>query len=283
MSAGSPARTPSERPDLEQKRTQARELLRALRNREARAALRFKWTCPRFRGKTPAEIWQESLKLADAQHVVARESGFDSWPALKRYVVALESDPAGPEARFEAAVRCLIHGDREGLADLLAGHPDLATARSARSHHAVLLHYVAANGVENEHQKTPPNAVEMAELLFQAGAAAVVDATADIYGGGSGSTPLVALVTSCHPHHAGVQPDLVRLFRRSGARVNGLYGDGLPLACALAFRPPRRLPVPWRSAARASTTSSSPPPSAARTSCVTSSTRAGPSLTRWQE
>src|SRR5438128_592353 len=122
MSVESPAPAPSERPDLEQKRTQARELLRALRNREERAALRFTWTCPRFRGKSPAEVWQTPLKLADAQHVIARESGFDSWPSLKGYVITLQSDPGGPVARFEAAVRCLIHGERDSLTALLTSH-----------------------------------------------------------------------------------------------------------------------------------------------------------------
>jgi hypothetical protein len=238
VSSAAAVPTPSERPNLEQKRVLARELLRGVRNREERAALRFTWNAPRFRGRTAVDVLRAPLKLADAQQVIARESGFDSWPKLKQYLQLLDADPQGPAALFEAAVRCIIQGDLPELSRLLHQHPELATMRSARSHRAVLLHYIAANGVEGEHQKTPPNAVQVTELLFAAGAAAVVDATAGFYGGGGGSTPLVGLVTSCHPAQAGLQGELVQRFCRAGACVNGIDDDGLPLASALAFRYP---------------------------------------------
>ena len=49
-----------------------------------------------------------------------------------------------------------------------------------REHGATLLHYVAANGIENYRQKTPPNIVELTKLLLDSGAA--VNAIADLYG-----------------------------------------------------------------------------------------------------
>ena len=61
-------------------------------------------------------------------------------------------------------------------------HALLARARSARVHHATLLHYVAANGVEDFRQQSPPNAVTGARRLLEAGAE--VDALADTYDGG---------------------------------------------------------------------------------------------------
>ena len=64
------------------------------------------------------------------------------------------------------------------------------------------------------------------------------NAPADFYGGKGGSTPLVALVTSGHPAEAGLQPDLVASFARSGQNVNGLDDDGMPIAGALLFRYP---------------------------------------------
>lgn len=229
----------SDRPNLEQKRKLAKELLKAVKRLDGKQAARFTWNHPRFRGKSAEGVIGESVTLADAQHVVARESGFDSWPKLIEYVRVLEAEPDGPVALFEDSVRAIIRGDANQLRALLRSHPDLVTMRSHRQHRCVLPHYVAANGVEDEHQIVPPNAPEIARILFDAGADKVVDATTDIYGGGPGSTPLVALVSSAHPHEAGIQAELVRIFCQAGASVNGLDDDGLPLSIALGFRYPK--------------------------------------------
>ncbi|MDA0744947.1 MAG: ankyrin repeat domain-containing protein [bacterium] len=132
---------------------------------------------------------------------------------------------------FESAVQAVIMGDMETLKLLLKENPGLARERSGAEHRGTLLHYVAANGVENELQKTPPNAAEVAKLLLDAGA----DVEATFLDGGSGSTPLVSLVTSVHPHAAGVAGELVELFLDAGAKVEGLDGDGQPLRLAILF------------------------------------------------
>lgn len=146
------------------------------------------------------------------------------------------ADPAA--AFFEAAVEAVVAGDEPALATLLRKHPELATASSPREHRANLLHYVAANGVEDERQRTPPNAVSIARLLVAAGADP--NATAEFYGSGPGSTALVALVSSGHPHEAGLQEELVRVFCSApGALPDGLDGDGYPMATAFTFFYPR--------------------------------------------
>ncbi len=239
MSRSSRASARSDRPDLEQKRKLAKELVKAVRRLDAGQAARFTWNHRRFRGKSGHSVVRDGVTLADAQHVIARESGFESWPKLTAYVREIETDPDGPAALFEEAVRGVIRGDTTGLRRLLRDHPEVATMRSARHHRAYLPHYIAANGVENEHQVVPPNAPEVARLLFAGGADAVVDATAGFYGGGGGSTPLVALVTSTHPHEAGVQKELVRIFCEAGAKVDGIDNDCLPMNSALGFRYPR--------------------------------------------
>ncbi len=137
------------------------------------------------------------------------------------------------ESQFEAAVEAVISGDVETLTALLREDPSLVVQRSGAKHKATLLHYVAANGVEPERQKTPRNAVEVAEILLNAGAE--VDSLAETYGGGSAQTPLMLLVSSAHPAQAGVQADLVETFCKAGAAVNGLDDNGAPLATALAF------------------------------------------------
>ncbi len=239
MSSPSSRPMPGDRINLQHKKKLAKELLKAVQRLDGQQALRFTWNVPRFRGQSGQDVIQAGVKLSDAQHVIARESGFDSWPKMVHYVEQLDADPHGPAAAFETAVRALIRGDVDELTRLLRAHPSLATMRSARQHRAVLPHYLAANGVENENQISPPNAPAVARVLFDAGADAIVDTTADIYGGGSGSTPLVALVTSVHPHQAGVQAELVRLFCAAGARVDGIEDDGMPLTSALGFRYPR--------------------------------------------
>ena len=103
--------------------------------------------------------------------------------------------------RWTRSFRATHHSLHRELKD----SPDLARARSERTHHSTLLHYVGANGVEGWRQRTPKNAVRIAELLIDAGSE--VDATADMYGGGCTTLGLVA--TSCHPRDAGLQQPLM--------------------------------------------------------------------------
>lgn len=133
-------------------------------------------------------------------------------------------------ARFERAADAVVDGDVATLRALLHEHPALARARSPRPHHATLLHYVAANGVEDERQRTPPNAVEVARVLLAAGAEP--DALADAYG--APCTTLSLLVSSTPPAEAGVQGELVRVLLGHGAAL-AWPGSGSALTTALAF------------------------------------------------
>ena len=103
-------------------------------------------------------------------------------------------------------------------------------ARSTSPHHAMLLHYVSANGVEPELQGPVANADEIAAVLIAAGAE--VKAGCDAYGW---SDTLGLVVTSDHPNDAGVAGRLVALLCSAGAAIDGPQGDGSPLAAALAF------------------------------------------------
>ena len=134
---------------------------------------------------------------------------------------------------FEMAADAVIEGRVSELRSLLRDRPTLASARSHREHHATLLHYVAANGVEQYRQKSPPNAVEIARILL--GAGAEVDALADTYAGGTTETTLNLLVSSVHPSDAGVQVPLVHTLLDHGAARDGIADDCSPLVTALAF------------------------------------------------
>ncbi|MEO0471019.1 MAG: ankyrin repeat domain-containing protein [Bacteroidota bacterium] len=132
---------------------------------------------------------------------------------------------------FEQAVQAIIHGEADRLRQLLDQEPNLIQARANAKHRASLLHYVSANGVEDALQRTPPNACEIAEIVLSAGADA--NATASMYSDNQ-DTALDLLVSSFHPFLAGVQADLVEVYVRHGANINGLRGDGAPLGLALA-------------------------------------------------
>jgi ankyrin repeat protein len=143
-------------------------------------------------------------------------------------------------ALFERAADAVVDGDVTTLAALLAKQPALATARSERVtdrdppvHRATLLHYVAANGVEDVRQRSPQNAVEVARLLLDAGADA--NALADMYGGQCST--LSMLVSSTPPARAGVQVPLIDVLADFGASVEST-GEGhwsSPLVTALVF------------------------------------------------
>jgi ankyrin repeat protein len=152
--------------------------------------------------------------LAQALFVIARAHGFKSGPGLVHHLDARGAAHT-PVSAFEGAADAIIAGDRTTLEQLLRDNPRLVHDRSGRQHRATLLHYVAANGVENYRQKTPPNIVEIAQLLLDAGAK--VDAEADVYGGGA--TTLALTTTSAHPRAAGVQHALAELLLERGARI----------------------------------------------------------------
>jgi len=90
----SPSRLPA-RQSLEQLSKQAKELLREFRAGDRAALERFRVTRPNpLRGAT----------LADAQFVIAREHGFETWAKLKHYIEAIR--PSGME-QFEQLARNL--------------------------------------------------------------------------------------------------------------------------------------------------------------------------------
>ena len=173
--------------------------------------------------------------LANAQFLIAGAHGFENWAEFANHLERITSgsrrDPKGQE--FEAAVDAVVTGDIATLDSLIRQQPDLVREQSARKHRATLLHYVAANGVEDFRQKTPPNAVTVAKLLLEAGAD--VDAIANTYGGGKAQTTMNLLVSSTHPADAGLQGALVETLLDFGAAINGLEDDSSPLMTALAF------------------------------------------------
>ena len=70
-------------PNLENLKKQAKLLLRWHRERHYPVAAQIREHLPRFLNMPDSEILAASFKLSDAQEMVARQHGFDSWQALK--------------------------------------------------------------------------------------------------------------------------------------------------------------------------------------------------------
>ena len=70
-------------PNLENLKKQAKVILRWHRERHYPVAAQIRWHLPRFLNMPDSEILAASFKLSDAQEMVARQQGFDSWQALK--------------------------------------------------------------------------------------------------------------------------------------------------------------------------------------------------------
>jgi hypothetical protein len=210
------------RPSLEQYKKQAKDFVKFGKSGDAEIVQRVKKYHPR-----PGQVLDAKFALAEAQLVIAREHGFESWPKFAKHIEALARENS-PVSQFELAADAVVTGDAAALESLLRENPKLIRARSTRVHRAALLHYVGANGVENYRQKSPKNAVKIAKILLDAGAE--VDAVADTYGKG---TTLGLVATSIHPKQAGVQIALLETLLDYGSAIDALPNGWSPLISAL--------------------------------------------------
>ena len=120
-------------PSLEQYEKQAKELLKAYRSADAEAIRRVKINHPRF--EKLAELSQvlplgfdiSKFSFADAQLVIAREHGFESWPKFAERIEATSSEAAAlanPVAGFIQAA--IWHGTLDAAEAILTAHPEIA-------------------------------------------------------------------------------------------------------------------------------------------------------------
>jgi hypothetical protein len=111
---------------------------------------RIPWLARRL---TDQEVRATVITRGDAELALARWYDFADWQRLNEYIEV--TTPGSPGARFEAAVEAVVDGNIATLTKLLREDPALVRARSTRVTHfdppvhgAMLLHYLAANGVE---------------------------------------------------------------------------------------------------------------------------------------
>jgi catechol 2,3-dioxygenase-like lactoylglutathione lyase family enzyme len=85
-------------PSLENLRKQAKLILRWHRDQYHPVAAQIR-TLPRYQHMTDRQVLAASFKLSDAQELVARQSGFESWQALKAGVPTMTSPAAKTSTR----------------------------------------------------------------------------------------------------------------------------------------------------------------------------------------
>ena len=181
-----------ERPNLEQLRKQAKSLLHAARTADASALERFR-RLPAFAARTSAELGSVGLALHDAQSVIAREHGFDSWNALREHVAERSLSFAAAVDEFvrcatgSAAARALrllalhpgiahaslytelVLGDAEGVRERLRGQPELATQPGGLQNWEPLL-YVCHTCLHHDAPARADGLVSIARELLTRGA-----------------------------------------------------------------------------------------------------------------
>ena len=118
------ARQLPERPNLDHLKRQAKDLLRDAHAQDAVALARVR-LLPAFAHRPDADLARTPIGLHDAQSVIAREYGLDSWNALRERVEELSLE-------FGAAVEQFVEACTDGRSDraerLLALHPGMARA-----------------------------------------------------------------------------------------------------------------------------------------------------------
>jgi catechol 2,3-dioxygenase-like lactoylglutathione lyase family enzyme len=82
-------------PNLENLKKQAKLILRWHRERHYPVAAQIRGQLPRFLNMPDSEILAAGFKLSDAQEMVARQQGFESWQALK---TGLSTAPRKPKS-----------------------------------------------------------------------------------------------------------------------------------------------------------------------------------------
>ena len=161
---------------------------------------------PSAQGRSLDDLLSQPFSEEDAHLTLCREYGF----ADRAQVQSFDKQHLDPD--FEMALIYMLAGNVTALIAAIEETPRLVRMRSTFGHHATLLHYLGANGVESHRQCVPLNAPELAQALIAKGADP--RAEAQMYGGGQ--TAYMLAITSAHPANAGVSEALGQVLAPKG-------------------------------------------------------------------
>lgn len=172
-------------PNPENLRKQAKQYLRWHRERHYPVAAIIRAVLPRFHHLDDPQILEAEFKLADAQELVARQMGFDTWLALTSGVNAMTSNPssAAQQRAFFTSIAasvfvsdvdaaCRYYTEKLGFdIDFAYGDP-LFYAQVRKDHARITLRLVSSpvfldNIREQEHLLSASITVDSAEQIKQ--------------------------------------------------------------------------------------------------------------------
>ena len=106
-------------PNLENLKKQAKQYLKWHRDRYHPVAAEIRAALPRFRDLDDDAILKAEFKLADAQELIARQSGFDSWQALRSgaLTMTMKADPTASRPILQSAAAQLFVADIKASCD----------------------------------------------------------------------------------------------------------------------------------------------------------------------
>src|SRR5438067_9684760 len=111
------------RPNLDQYKKQAKEFVKAAKAGDARTFALMREHHPRLKHASDDELRRATFALADAQLIVARSHGFESWPKFANHIATITTE--NPSHIWARAEKALVDGDRATLDALLARHGDM--------------------------------------------------------------------------------------------------------------------------------------------------------------
>src|SRR5438876_8389288 len=123
-----PSKSLPSRPSLDHLKYQAKDLLNGHRARKLEAFSRIRQSHPKFAGRGDHEIQVARLSLSDAQLVVAREYGFQSWAKLKRHVESLNRSNAPVANPTGGSPAASSHAEDRKSTRLNSSHPSISYA-----------------------------------------------------------------------------------------------------------------------------------------------------------
>lgn len=110
-------------PNLENLRKQAKQYLRWHRDRYYPVAAEIRALLPRFRNFDDHEVLEADFKLADAQELIARQMGFESWQALTSGALTMttQEKPAVSRPLLRSTAAQLFVSDIQASCDFYRG------------------------------------------------------------------------------------------------------------------------------------------------------------------
>ena len=226
-------------PCLQHLKSQAKDLLKALRLAEPHALQRIREFHPEFVSAPDSKILGANLALSDSQLVVAREYCFASWLKLRAAVAdpLIQTERRPHHERiydpiFRSAVDLIDAGELVDLRVLIQQHPELIRQRvffdiGDYFGRPSLLEFVAENPIR--HGAMPKNILAIARTLLELGA---------LQDPGSVNATLALVSSGRIARECGFQIPLIELLCQYGAAPNFAM---LPAALHAEFAAVERL------------------------------------------